>query len=169
VIIFDDDHYYMGSVLAERLVEQGCSVTLVTPSAYISEWTLNTLEQGFIASRMLELGVALKLNTSLASVASDAVQLQCVYSGAIHELQADAVLMVTAREPERRLWDSLLAVRGQWEEHGVKTIKVIGDADAPAPIAWATYAGHRFARELDAPPIGDELPFKREVTQLVSV
>ncbi len=169
VVIYDDDHYYMGSVLAERLIEQGCKVTLVTPSAYVSEWTLNTLEQGFIASRMLELGVTLKLNTSVASVARDSVQLQCVYTGTCHELQADAVLMVTAREPERGLWDALQDVSGEWEEHGVKSIKIIGDADAPAPIAWATYAGHRFARELDAPPIGDELPFKREVTQLLSV
>jgi len=169
VVIFDDDHYYMGSVLAERLIELGCTVTLVTPSAYVSEWTLNTLEQGFIASRMLELGVSLVLNSSVAAVSRNAVQLQCVYSGAVSELTADAVLMVTAREPERRLWDSLRAVQEQWKDYGIKSIKIIGDAEAPAPIAWATYAGHRFARELDASPIGDDLPFKREVTQILSV
>ena len=39
-------------------------------------------------------------------------------------------------------------------------------AAANAPIAWATYAGHRYARELDTPDIGDALPFRREVTQL---
>ena len=37
----------------------------------------------------------------------------------------------------------------------------IGDANAPAPIAWATYAGHRYAEELDAPDIGDAVPFRR--------
>jgi len=169
VVIFDDDHYYMGSVLAERLINLGCSVTLVTPSAYVSEWTLNTLEQGFIASRMLELGVSIKLNTSVASIGKEQVQLACVYSGACTDLQADAVLLVTAREPERHLWDSLQAEQAQWADSGVQTIKVIGDADAPAPIAWATYAGHRYARELDANPIGDALPFKREVTQLLPV
>jgi len=169
VVIFDDDHYYMGSVLAERLIEQGCKVTLVTPSAYVSEWTLNTLEQGFIASRMLELGVTLVLNSSIAAVFADAVQLQCVYTGTLADLPADSVLMVTTKEPERQLWNSLQALQGQWAEYGVKSIKIIGDADAPAPIAWATYAGHRFARELDTSPIGDELPFKREVTQILSV
>ena len=45
-------------------------------------------------------------------------------------------------------------------------IKVIGDAEAPGPIAWATYAGHRYARELDMADIGDALPFRREVTAL---
>ena len=37
---------------------------------------------------------------------------------------------------------------------------------APAPIAWATYADHRYARELDGPDIGDAFPFRREVAQL---
>ena len=45
VVLFDDDHYYMGGVIAERLVAAGCSVTLVTPAAYVSDWTRNTLEQ----------------------------------------------------------------------------------------------------------------------------
>ena len=31
---------------------------------------------------------------------------------------------------------------------------------------WATYAGHRYARELDAESIGDALPFRREITRL---
>ena len=46
---------------------------------------------------------------------------------------------------------------------------MIGDACAPGPIAWATYAGHRYARELDMPDIGDALPFRREVTALAPV
>jgi dimethylamine/trimethylamine dehydrogenase len=45
-------------------------------------------------------------------------------------------------------------------------VKVIGDACAPGPIAYAVYAGHRYARELDTPDIGDAVPFKRELTAL---
>jgi len=45
-------------------------------------------------------------------------------------------------------------------------VKIIGDANAPGPIAWATYAGHRYARELDGPELGDALPFRREITEL---
>lgn len=48
VVIYDDDHYYMGGVVAELLIQKGCEVTLVTPSAYVSEWSKNTLEQGEI-------------------------------------------------------------------------------------------------------------------------
>ncbi|MEE8534670.1 MAG: NAD(P)-binding protein, partial [Kiloniellales bacterium] len=32
VLIFDDDHYYMGGVLAEKLRRDGCAVALVTPA-----------------------------------------------------------------------------------------------------------------------------------------
>ena len=50
----------------------------------------------------------------------------------------------------------------------IKSIDIIGDANAPGPIAWATYAGHRYARELDTENLGDVLPFRREVTNLAS-
>lgn len=33
-------------------------------------------------------------------------------------------------------------------------------------IGIAVYAGHRYARELDGPDIGDAVPFKRELTEL---
>ncbi len=39
VVLFDDDHYYMGGVLTELLVSEGCDVTIVTPEARVSEWT----------------------------------------------------------------------------------------------------------------------------------
>ena len=40
------------------------------------------------------------------------------------------------------------------------------DAAAPGPIAWATYAGRRYAEELDAPDLGDALSFRREIAAL---
>ena len=45
VVIYDDDHYYMGGVLAELLAQNDCTVTLVTPAPTISAWTEYTLEQ----------------------------------------------------------------------------------------------------------------------------
>jgi dimethylamine/trimethylamine dehydrogenase len=74
--------------------------------------------------------------------------------------------MVASRVSEDGLYHKLMARRDDWADAGIKSVKVIGDAAAPAPIAWATYAGHRYARELDMPDIGDALPFRREVTQL---
>ena len=54
-----------------------------------------------------------------------------------------------------------------WQAAGIKTLSLIGDAAAPGPIAWATYAGRRFAEELDMPDDrGDTPAFRREVAAL---
>lgn len=168
VVLFDDDHYYMGGVLAELLVNQGCSVTLVTPAAYVSEWTNNTFEQAPTHRRLIGLGVEIVLNRAVTEISSNKITTQCVYTGQSQVIEADALLYVTSRIGNDELWNQLLAREAEWEDRDIRSIKLIGDAEAPAPIAWATYAGHRYARELDMPDIGDDLPFRREVAQLKS-
>ena len=64
------------------------------------------------------------------------------------------------------LWQALQQRQNEWADAGILSVKLIGDAAAPGPIAWATYAGHRFARELDMPDIGDAVPFRREIAAL---
>ncbi|MFQ8433683.1 NAD(P)-binding protein [Amaricoccus sp. W119] len=166
VVLFDDDHYYMGGVIAELLARRGCSVSLVTPSAHVSDWTLNTLEQGAIHRRLVETGVRIVLNTGVAAIHADGVETACAYTGAPGRIGCDAAVLVTSRVPEDGLHRELLTRRADWEDAGIRSVRLIGDACAPGPIAWATYAGHRYARELDMPDIGDALPFRREVTEL---
>ncbi|MBN9073739.1 MAG: NAD(P)-binding protein [Rhizobiales bacterium] len=168
VVLFDDDHYYMGGVLAELMARRGAKVTLVTPSAYVSDWTRNTLEQGAIHRRLAELGVEIVLNRAVTRVTADGVATACVYTGAKRDIAADAVVLVASRSQNDGLWRDLSARREEWADNGIRSIRVIGDAEAPGPIAWATYAGHRFARELDMPDIADALPFRREVTALAA-
>ncbi|MEI9400809.1 NAD(P)-binding protein [Mesorhizobium argentiipisi] len=168
VVLFDDDHYYMGGALAELMARQGRKVTLVTPSAYVSDWTRNTLEQGAIHRRLAELGIDIVLNRTITTIASGGVVTACVYTGARQEVAADAVVLVTSRDQDDAVWRELKARENEWTDNGIRSIKVIGDAEAPGPIAWATYAGHRFARELDEPDIGDALPFRREVTAVAA-
>ena len=168
VVVFDDDHYYMGGVLAELLATNGAKVTLVTPSAYVSDWTRNTLEQAAIHVKLASLGVDIQLNRGVASIEKGGVKIVCSYTGSERDLAADAVVLVTSRSQDDEVWKALKARQDDWEDAGVKSIKVIGDAEAPGPIAWATYAGHRFARELDEADIGDALPFRREVTALAT-
>src|SRR6185312_6922122 len=59
IVLFDDDHYYLGGVLAELLATEGKRVTLVTPAPRISEWSVNTMEQERIHRRLVEAGVEL--------------------------------------------------------------------------------------------------------------
>jgi dimethylamine/trimethylamine dehydrogenase len=166
VVVYDDDHYYMGNVLVELLVAKGCRVTLVTPSSKVAEWTHATLEQHYIQTRMIEIGAELRFTRGLSRVEDNGIVLACTYTGREETLACDAVVLVTSRLPHDGLWLTLKEQRAQWADHGIASVRVIGDAEAPAAIAWATYAGHRYAEELDEPDIGDALPFRREVAGL---
>ena len=166
VLLYDDDHYYMGGVLAELLVQKGAKVTLVTPSAYVSDWTNNTLEQATIHRRLAGMGVRIVLNRGVSLIAKDHVITNCVYTGDLTPEVADAVVIVASRLSSDGLWQALQQRQNEWADAGILSVKLIGDAAAPGPIAWATYAGHRFARELDMPDIGDAVPFRREIAAL---
>jgi len=48
VVIYDFDHYYMGSCLAEILRHQGKEVLIVTPANAISAWTFMNNESNII-------------------------------------------------------------------------------------------------------------------------
>jgi dimethylamine/trimethylamine dehydrogenase len=165
-VIYDDDHYYMGGVIAELLAQKGCQVTLVTPSAFVSDWARNTLEQAAIHRRLVEAGVTIILNRGIAAIHGDGVETNCTYTDARRRLACGAVVLVASRVSHDALYRELVSRQGSWKDAGIKSVKLIGDAAAPGPIAWATYAGHRYARELDEPDIGDALPFQREVTAL---
>ena len=164
VVIFDDDHYYMGGVLAERLRSEGIDVTLVTPALAASYWTEMTLEIEHIHKRLLELEIAILPNASVVGFDGACAELACVFTGRRREIPCAAILTVTARLPEEALYRDLIADPDRLAAAGIKSVTAIGDALAPGSIAAAVYAGHRAARELDAPPTGDAVPFKRELT-----
>ncbi len=169
VLLYDDDHFYMGGVLAELLVSNGASVTLLTPALQVSDWTVNTLEQHFIQARLLEMGVKIITARALSAVQPDHVETECIYTGSRNRIASDALVYVTSRIPGDELWQALKSRKAEWADAGISSLKVFGDAEAPAPIAWATYAGHRFARELDEPELaGDGPPFRREVVGLAA-
>jgi len=167
VALYDDDHFYMGSVLAELLVARGCAVDLVTPAAKVAEWAENTLEQAVIMRRLLSLGVRCHLSRAPVAVLGDGLRLACTWTGAETDMAADAVVMVTSRLPQDALWQELRARRAEWEGAGIARIAPVGDVAAPGPIAWATYAGRRFAEEIDAPASSGDTPaFRREIAAL---
>ena len=164
VVLFDDDHYYMGGVLAELLAAEGHDVTLVTPEPRVSEWTVNTLEQHRIQRRLLELGVTVLASNALAAAGAGFVRIACVYTEREQERPCDSLVLVTARLPEDALAGELeAAVDGRTRP----TIRLIGDAWSPGTIAAAVWDGHRYAEELDEPSSDrDEPPFLREVVAL---
>ena len=165
VVVFDDDHYYMGGVLAEKLRADGHNVLLVTPAADVSHWTHYTLEQGRIQTRLLEMGVDIIALNTLAAVNDGEVELACVFTGTSQVRACGSVVLVTARLPEESLHGQLTENPAALAEAGIETVTRIGDCLAPGTIAAAIYGGHRFARELDE-PVPDGVPFRRELPHL---
>ena len=164
VLVYDDDHYYLGGLIAEALVMAGLSVTVLTPGPEVSHWTQNTMEQHKIEGRLLSLGVTLVCKRTLVSVQSDYVVTRCNLTGEEHSLPVASLVLVTARLPTNELY---FGVVGADEEHLEALpfgLSRIGDCLAPSTIAAAVYDGHRYARELDNPPEPDGVPFRREYT-----
>jgi dimethylamine/trimethylamine dehydrogenase len=152
VVVFDDDHYYMGGVLAELLRKHGRDVTLVTPAHVVSAWTANTLELAAINRRLLGLGVRLVTQRSAQEWNGRELTVACIFTGRTETIEARSVVSVTARIPNDALATELRAEPTQLTQAGITNLTVLGDAYAPSTIAAAVYAGHAFARELGEPP-----------------
>lgn len=159
IIIYDDDHYYMGGVLAELLAANGCSVTLVTPAPTISAWTEFTLEQDRIYKRLLDLNVTLLPHHVLASHSGTSATVSHAITSAETVLPCDAVVMVTERIPNDSLYHEL---KPALADGRLKSLRLIGDAEAPNIIAQAVFSGHLAAREFDETINPDVTPFKVE-------
>ncbi len=166
VVIFDDDHYYLGGVLAELLAGEGYQVRLVTPAAHVSAWTANTLELVKIRQRVMLAGVAVDTGRAVVRLTADGAVTGCVFTGEQQAAAADAVVMVTARLPADALYTGLVARTPEWADRGIRSVTAIGDAWAPATIAAAVWSGRRYAEELGASPPAGPVPFRRELTAL---
>ena len=161
VVVFDDDHYYLGCVLAEELRRTGHNVTLLTPAADVANWTHLIYQQSHMQTRLMDLGVRIVPHRNLVRIGKSRVTTSCVFTGRQRTLAARAVVMVTARLPERGLYDSLCEDEGALAAAAVKSVRRIGDCYCPGIIAAAVFAGHAAAQDLDSPPAPD-VPFRRE-------
>jgi dimethylamine/trimethylamine dehydrogenase len=161
VVIFDDDHYYMGGVLAEKLRRDGHMVTLATPAAEASTWTRMTDEQAKVQAQLIRLGVELLPFHDLAGAEGASAILEHVHTGQRQARPCGTLLLVTSRLPNDALYHQLQSDPAALVAAGIKSVTRIGDCFVPGAIVHAVYGGHRFARALDETPSGD-VPFRRE-------
>jgi dimethylamine/trimethylamine dehydrogenase len=162
VVVFDDENFYLGGAIAEKLRGKGHEVTLVTTESMVSAWTTHTMEQERIQSRIMTMGVGVITKHNLARVGAGEVELTCLYTEDRLTIPAKAIVMVTSRQPNNGLYIALTENPDRLGAAGIASVRAIGDCDVPATIAVAVYDGHRAARELDDPPADPDLPFRRE-------
>ena len=149
VVIYDDEHYFMGGALAEKLARAGHAVTLVTPGPQVSGWTAYTDEQAFVQDRLMGCGVTILPQQMLAGQGAGFARIACATNGKGREIACNSLILVTGRLPVEDLWHAL---------EGRPNVARVGDCLAPSSIADAVYSAHRFARLLGEP----DLPPRRE-------
>jgi dimethylamine/trimethylamine dehydrogenase len=160
VLVYDDDGSYLASAIAERLVVAGRRVTYITPATEIAPFTLLTMDQGRIRARLMELGVEIVNARLLASVGDGSVETISLYGGATDRRDFASVVMVTSRTLNDALYHELAADEAALKSAGIRSVTRIGDCRAPATIAAAVYAGHKYARELGE-TLPEGVPYKR--------
>ena len=151
VTIYDDDHYYMASVIAELLASEGYRVTLATQGMCVASWTEYTLEQRHIENRLLNVGIQILARHQLTEVGEGWLQLTNTLTSEVSNHEG-SVVSVTARLPRDELFEVL---------KGKIPVRRIGDCFGPSIIAAAVYEGHRYAREFDTDIDPDAVPFNR--------
>ena len=165
VVVFDDEHYYMGSVIAEKLARDGCRVTLVTPAADVGSWSKFTLEFVHVQARLAELGVAIRPSRNIVDITPDAITLRANFTGSEERIEGASVVMVTSAVPNTALRDGLEARAESFDDLGIASLTYIGDCVAPGPIAQAVHDGHAFGRRFGDPEV-ETLRFE-EIGQVI--
>lgn len=164
VVLYDDDHYYMSAVLAEKMIASGLAVCLVTPAGTVGEWSFNTEEQKRTQRRLLNIGVKILTGMAVTAFDGDSAEITSVYTGKSFRQPAASLVTVTARQPYDALYWQLISDPGSLKDGGIEAVDRIGDCRAPGIIAAAVFAGHRAARELDASHPGDIACRRERVT-----
>ena len=167
ILVYDDDHYYMGGILAEHLQQLGFAVSLATTEAIISSWTVNTLEQEKIQSRLISKNIVLHTNKRISAINNHSIELACTYGGAAIQSDYAAAVMVTARLPDTGIYEQLKnLLPGETKDVRSGSLQCIGDCHAPSTIAAAVYQGHQYARSFGQSKGSYSADYTREFVDL---
>lgn len=168
IVIYDDEHAYMGGVIADHLASAGHPVTLLTSADVVSPWTKNTLEQHHVQRSLIEQDVTIITNCWIDQVIDSAsVQLRCNYTDKPRTLRCKTLLLVTERTPETGVFNALRNHYEQKPESARPHLELIGDALSPGLIADAVFAGHLAARNFQQNPArAEHALFRREIPAL---
>jgi dimethylamine/trimethylamine dehydrogenase len=161
VVVFDCEGYFTGAGVAEKLAGDGFRVEIVTPFERVAPVCDETLEGPLLRQHLHEVGIRQRPNGFLTAVEAGHVSAHDEF-GETFELEAEAVVLVTQRLSNERLYLDLKADEQALRDEGVEAVYRIGDCVAPRLIAEAIFDGHRLAREIDSENPAVPLPYKRE-------
>ncbi len=162
VVIYDFDHYYMGSCLAELLRRRGNQVTIVTPANAISAWTFMNNELADIRARMIELGIGTVTEHQVTAFSDGTLHLASIHrGGAVESRECGSLVVVGTRVVNDQLFQELRSDQQRIADADITSLRSIGDCRAPATIAHAVYSGHECARTIDAGDAAQPIRWER--------
>ena len=166
VLVIDNDGYFMGVSLAEKLALDGKQVTLMTHLGEIAPYMHFTLEAPNQHRKLHKLKVEIVVHHLPTRIEPGAVSAVHVFDEdeQEHTWEADSVVLVTGRRSNEALYRQLKDEIGldALRSEGVTSLYRIGDCVAPRLIADVVFDGHRLAREIDSENPEEPLPFIRE-------
>ncbi len=163
VLVLDNEAYYMGVTLAQKLAGEGHEVWFLTQRGEIAKYMDFTLEAPMMHRELHRLGVHLHPETMIEEIEPGLVTGYNIWDPSHKDrFEVDSVVLCTARLSDDQLYRELKADGGALEENGVEALYLIGDAAAPRMIVDSIFDGHRLAREIDSANPALPLPFIRE-------
>jgi dimethylamine/trimethylamine dehydrogenase len=164
VLVLDNDGYFMGVSLAEKLAAEGKKVTLMTHLGHIAPYMHFTLEAPNMHRRLHQLKVEIVTYNMLSEITPTGATSYHVYDEQhTTSWDVDAVVLVTQRRSDERLFRELKdGGMDALHAEGVQALYRIGDCVAPRLIADCVFDGHRLAREIDSDDPATPKPYLRE-------
>jgi dimethylamine/trimethylamine dehydrogenase len=163
VLVLENEGYFMGASVAQKLAGEGHEVHLVTQMGVIAKYMEYTLEAPMLHRDLHRLGVQIHTDTMLEKIEPGACHAYNIWNeGHKDVFEVDSVVLCTQRISDDKLYRELKADKDRLEAEGIEGLFLIGDASAPRMIVDSIFDGHRLAREIDSPNPANPLPFIRE-------
>jgi len=163
VLVLENEGYFMGASVAQKLAGEGHQVHLLTQMGDIAGYMEYTLEAPMLHRDLHRLGVDIRPYTMLEKIEPGACHAYNIWDESHKEVfEVDTVVLCTQRLSNDELYRELKSDKGRLEAEGIEHVFLIGDASAPRMIVDSVFDGHRLAREIDSPNPAMPLPFIRE-------
>ena len=164
VLVLENEAYFMGASVAQKLAGEGHDVTLVTQAAEIAHYMDYTLEAPMLHRDLERLGVNIHTYTMLEKIEPGVCHALRRLEPGRTRSSSRLTRSCSARRgsPMIELYRELKSDKSRLEAEGIEGLYLIGDAAAPRMIVDSIFDGHRLAREIDSPHPEMPLPFIRE-------
>ena len=145
VLIVDNDGYFMGVSLAEKLAMEGKKVTIMSHQSHIARYMDFTLETPNQMRKLHKLGVEVVTEFLPTKIEHGKVHAANIFDTDGHEKvwEVDAVVLVTQRRSNEALFRELKDKVGfdTLKKEGISGVYLIGDCVAPRTAEEAVLEG----------------------------